>query len=134
MHVMMESDCNAITVPVGIDDCETRKKKFLMRLITSLHISGNLSFRTEEYVESVGKKFNIHCTCVLFPVSAILSITTMTAATPLANESYIFRIRSGLNCSKLHSLNQLCFDILKRDMSLQAAEEVLRGIDSATPL
>lgn len=124
----------SIRAVTDLDDKESRTKKFLMRLTGSLHNAGNLSYKTEEFVEKLSRKYDLFGTCIIFPVSAMLSFTTMSREHPLANESYTFRIKSGWDCSKLDSLHQLCFDILKKDIDLFAAEKELDRIDSAEPL
>lgn len=125
---------SSIEAASELDDNESRAKKFMMRLVSALHSSGNLSYKTEYFIERVAAKYNLRGTCIIFPVSAILSFTTMSASHPLANESYTFRIRNGFDCAKLSRLDQLCFDILKRDLDLFTAEDILDRIEQAPAL
>ena len=116
------------------DGYRSRCKKFLFRLLTSLHAAGNLSYRTEETVEKVAATFNMNATCTVFPLSAMVSFNPVIQLNGSSSESYSFRTSTGFDCSKLSQLNQLSYDIIRGNLDLQSGDKRLRMIEEATPL
>jgi hypothetical protein len=79
------------------EDDHTRKKKFLFRLVLALHASGNMSYKTEQYIRMVANVYQVHCTCLLLPVTAVF--TFHTSATNLSSyTSETYNLRWDANC------------------------------------
>ena len=115
-------------------DIVTRKKKFLFKILILLHGSGNLSFRTEEYVRNCASAFGMHATCSVFPVAAMLSIHETPNLDLTSNSnSYTIAISPGYKVSKLCALDNLCYEI-KNGKEFEAAEKVLQEIDNVPEL
>jgi uncharacterized membrane protein YjjP (DUF1212 family) len=100
----------------GGDDVESRsdedmvkRKRFIMRLVNALHLAGNLSFRTEQYVEQVAQSIGLQAFLKIYPASATLSFY---GSSVLAMETYNFRASSGLSAFKLTALDELCYDVI----------------------
>jgi uncharacterized membrane protein YjjP (DUF1212 family) len=113
------------------EDEPTQKKKFIFNLICQLHKAGNFSFRTEAYVAQVATAFNLHATCAVFPVSAIISFQESAQLNPQSCEAYNIAICSGYDCSKLSRLDQLCFEIQQGRLDFHSARAVLADIEVA---
>ena len=112
----------------------TRKKKFLFRLVVALHSSGNLSFRTEEYIKRCAEQFGLKCVCTIFPVSAMFAIHDNTSTDLLYSTSYTVPIGFGFHCQKLNSLDQLCHDIIVNGCNFEVADKRLLDIENAPQL
>jgi hypothetical protein len=82
----------------------------MQKHVCPAYSSGNLSFRTERYVEQVALSFGLQTFLKIYPASATLSF--YGSATVLAMETYNFRATSGLSAFKLTALDELCFDIV----------------------
>jgi hypothetical protein len=117
--------------PLETEDEATQKKKFIFSLVCQLHKAGNFSFRTETYVAQVATAFNLHATCAVFPVSAILSFQETAQLSPHSCEAYNIAISSGYDCSKLSRLDQLCFEIQQGRVDFQTARVILTDIEVA---
>ncbi len=113
------------------DDEETQKKKFIFSLVCQLHRAGNFSFRTEVYIQQVALEFNLHATCAVFPVSAMISFQETAQLNPQSCEAYNITISSGYDCSKLSRLDQLCFDIQQGKVDFHSAKAILTEIEQA---
>jgi uncharacterized membrane protein YjjP (DUF1212 family) len=74
------------------EDEHTRKKKFIFRLVLALHSSGNVSYKTEEYIRLVAHVYGLHCSCAIFPVTAMITFHENSAQlNPHSSESYSLR-------------------------------------------
>jgi uncharacterized membrane protein YjjP (DUF1212 family) len=116
---------------LDLEDEPTQKKNFIFRLICQLHKAGNFSFRTEAYVAQVASAFNLHATCAVFPVSAIISFQESAQLNPQSCEAYNIAICSGYDCSKLSRLDQLCFEIQQGRLDFHSARALLLDIEVA---
>ena len=115
-------------------DIVTRKKKFLFKILILLHASGNLSFRTEEYIRNCARAFGMHATCSVFPVAAMLSIHESPNLDLTSNSnSYTIAISPGYKVATLCALDNLCYSI-KSGKDFEEAEKVLHAIENAPEL
>ncbi len=103
------------------DDEITARKKFLFRLLHSLHSAGNYCFRSEKHISTVGLAFNLYVTCGIFPRSATISFQGHNALSPSHAESYQFNINRGWHIWKLNELDELCFDITNKNLNFDDA-------------
>lgn len=125
-NILEDGDC--------VDD-GTNRKKFLFRLVRQLHMSGNLSYRTEEYVRQISMSFNMCASCLVLPVCATISFQGSTSnLNPNTCESYTITLQSGLNCSKLSKLDQICFDIFQDRIDFATADNRLLEIEESTSM
>lgn len=104
-------------------------KLFLFHFLSLLHLSGHLTYRTEKYIYRVGKKYGIHATATILFRRAILSFQELNSLDSTSSETYTFGIKSGWKYGNLLLLDQLCFDILQRDLSFEKAQERLELIN-----
>lgn len=117
------------------DDKITIIKKFLFRLLIELHISGNFSFKTEDYIKKVGKEYNYHVNCIILPTSATLTFQQTHLLSSTSIETYTIRISNGLNFSKLENLDLLCSSICgRKQLTYDLAVQQLQTIATAKPL
>jgi uncharacterized membrane protein YjjP (DUF1212 family) len=121
----------AFLSPRTIDDEETQKKNFIFSLVVQLHKAGNFSFRTEAYVMQVATAFQLHATCAVLPVSAMISFQKTTQLNPHSSEVYNIAVSSGYDCSKLSRLDQLCYEIQQGRRNFQSAKAILADIEAA---
>jgi uncharacterized membrane protein YjjP (DUF1212 family) len=103
-------------------------KLFLFHLLAQLHSSGNLTYRTEKYIYRVGKKYGIHATATILFRRAILSFQELQSLESTSSETYTIAIKSGWKYGNLILLDQLCFEILQRDLSFEQAQQRLEEI------
>ena len=74
------------------DDIVTAKKKFLLRLIVQLELSGNLTFRTEKLIGLVCKELQIFATCTVLPRRVIVSFQDDLNLDATTSSSYTFSV------------------------------------------
>lgn len=127
----LELSVDLIKQSYSSDDEQTRKKRFLFRLLSELHGSGNLSYRTEAYVCNVGKSLGVIMTCTVFPVTALVSFYETKQLLPHSSDSYTLNINNGLNCNKLSMLDQLCFEMCRSRLDFNAADLALESIEQS---
>ena len=118
-----------ILIRFGGNDEIVRRKQFLIRLLSALHAAGNFSFRTELDVRQVAKVFDLSISCTVFPVTALVSFHESNQLNPNTTDSYTISINSGLNCSRLSLLEQLCFELCRSRLDFHAAEHKLASIE-----
>lgn len=116
------------------DDDLTKIKKFLFKLIISLHKAGNLTFKTEEYVIKVARSYRVHCSLSITPRRVVVAFYMSKALSATNSESYTFRISSGLDCTMLEGLHMLCNDICSQTMDINVAMERLNLLHEKRPL
>ena len=118
-----------------LDDNLTNLKKFLFRLVIELHSSGNLSFKTEEYIKKVGFSYSLHVNCIILPSFATIYFQQSHLLSPITTETYTIKIKNGLDFSKLDRLDLLCYNICgKNKLSSDLAIEQLNKISHTKPL
>jgi len=83
------------------DDRKTTKKKFVIRLASALHASGNLTFRTEKLISRVSRKIGLHLTMSILPKRLHITFHENLALDPTKSESYIFDLPSSWDVHKL---------------------------------
>jgi uncharacterized membrane protein YjjP (DUF1212 family) len=130
----LEDSLLQVLVAPPDEDIGTIKRKFLFRLVSSLHLAGNLSYRTEAYVHQVALTFGLHASCVVFPSSVMISFQESSVLSPRFCESYVFPVTHGLNCNNLSQLDKLCFDLIKNKVDLKSAELKLASIEESKSL
>lgn len=113
------------------DNVATRKKKFLFRVIATLHSAGNLTYKTEKSVMRLARKLDLFATCNISPLSVIVSFNTDLQLNPKNSEVYTFTLTSGLDCSKLQGTHQLLFDIECGNIDFLDAEIKLARIENS---
>lgn len=123
--ISRESDC------IDLGNEATKKKRFIFRLVSSLHSAGNLSFRTEAYISQIAAIYNLQCSCAVFPVSAIISFQESEQLNPQSCESYNIKVSGGFDCSKLARLDKLCFEIQQSRLQFNDADKTLTEIEHA---
>jgi uncharacterized membrane protein YjjP (DUF1212 family) len=112
------------------DNIATRKKKFLFRVIETLHSAGNLTYKTEKTVIKMARALDLFATCSISPLSVIVSFNTSELQlNPKNSEVYTFSLSSGLDCSKLQATHQLLFDIETENIDFFDAEIQLAQIE-----
>ena len=117
------------------DDARAAKKKFLIRLLISLHNSGNFVFRTERLSNRVAERLGIYTTVTIFHRRMIISFQSCLALDPAKTESYTFMLGGGLNIWKLTTLEQLVYDFAKsKSIDFDEAQRRLDAIDAAALL
>jgi uncharacterized membrane protein YjjP (DUF1212 family) len=126
----MLGDVIARTSSSEHDDPITARKKFIIRLLLALYSAGNLSYRTDKYVHKVSSAFGLYTSLTLLSNRAIVSFQQPDALGPMSSESYAFTTKPGWFYAKLIKLDQLCFDIVKRDLPFEKACLNLAQIDS----
>ena len=128
--------------PILSNEQKLHLKIFFFDLLCQLHSSGNLTYRTEKYIYHVGRRYGIHATATLLFRRAIISFhelhpleSTGQAAAAGAgvsdsssSETYTIPIRNGWKFGNLILLDQLCFEIIQRDLSFDKAKERLDEI------
>lgn len=124
-----------ITELTADDNISTRKKKFLFRVIETLHSAGNLTYKTEKSVKRLARKLDLFATCSISPLSVIISFNTSSLQlNPKNSEVYTFSLTSGLDCSKLQATHQLLFDIESDNIDFMDAEIKLAQIEYSPQL
>jgi uncharacterized membrane protein YjjP (DUF1212 family) len=110
------------------NDHKLALKLFLFHFLSELHASGNLTYRTEKYIYLIGKNYGLHATATILFRRAILSFQELKTLNAMSSETYTLAIHSGWKYGNLILLDQLCYDILQKDLSFQEATQRLETI------
>jgi uncharacterized membrane protein YjjP (DUF1212 family) len=103
-------------------------KLFLFHFLSELHASGNMTYRTEKYIYLIGKNYGIHATATILFRRAIISFQELNSLNAMSSETYTIAIHSGWKYGNLLLLDQLCYEILQKNLKFPEATHQLEMI------